>query len=99
YREEEIRRAEVRRLEQERDVNWFVEKDWLLGKPEPPPETDPTMSEVAREYSQKRDATQDPTTLILVDEADRLRMAGLEQMRSIFDQGGIGLLLIGMPGL
>lgn len=41
----------------------------------------------------------DPTTLLVVDEADRLKMAGLEQIRSIFDQGRIGLILIGMPGL
>jgi DNA transposition AAA+ family ATPase len=41
----------------------------------------------------------DPTRLILVDEADRLRMASLEQMRAIFDAGGIGLVLIGMPGI
>jgi len=41
----------------------------------------------------------DPTALLVVDEADRLKMAGLEQIRSIFDQGRIGLILIGMPGL
>ena len=41
----------------------------------------------------------DPTTLILIDEADRLRMASLEQVRAIFDAGEIGLILIGMPGL
>jgi DNA transposition AAA+ family ATPase len=41
----------------------------------------------------------DPTGLLLVDEVDRLRMLSLEQLRAIFDAGGIGLVLIGMPGL
>ncbi len=41
----------------------------------------------------------DPTALLVIDEADRLKMAGLEQVRSIFDHGGMGLVLIGMPGI
>lgn len=37
--------------------------------------------------------------MILVDEADRLHMNSLEQIRSIFDEGTAGLVLIGMPGI
>lgn len=41
----------------------------------------------------------DFTQLIIVDEADRLKLLGLEQLRSIFDNTGIALILIGMPGI
>jgi DNA transposition AAA+ family ATPase len=37
--------------------------------------------------------------LIVVDEADRLQMNSLEQVRSVFDSGDMGMILIGMPGI
>jgi DNA transposition AAA+ family ATPase len=51
------------------------------------------------EYSRQCTHAKDPTKLIIVDEADRLKMVSLDQLRAVFDRGGIGLILIGMPGL
>lgn len=70
--------------------------DWLAG---PIPKLKPTYAAVSENYIAKEKRIGDPTRLILVDEADRLKIVCLEQMRAIFDAGGIGLVLIGMPGI
>jgi DNA transposition AAA+ family ATPase len=102
---EEIRREEMPKLHtaQER-INelyasirqdatcYFVPSSEITRRQEAWQQADEAMNE-------RMHAQPDPTTLILIDEADRLKVTGLEQMRAIFDEGGIGMVLIGMPGL
>lgn len=42
---------------------------------------------------------QDYMHLLIVDEVDRLKTAGLELMRDVYDRGQMGLVLVGMPGI
>lgn len=86
----------IQRRDEEHQVELLTKHDWLS---EPFPKLQPTYGEVAREYGLKDARIVDPTTLILIDEADRLRMASLEQVRAIFDASEVGIVLIGMPGL
>ena len=94
--EKELELDAIRRRDDEHQAKILLEYDWLSG---PIPEPQPRYGQVAREYSKKELQIIDPTTLIVIDEADRLRMASLEQVRAIFDAGEIGVILIGMPGL
>jgi DNA transposition AAA+ family ATPase len=100
YREEESVRAQAQRQIEQYWESFLYEADWLSNTPKSlPKEPEPTLYKIAQEYGAKRDAIPDPTKLILVDEAERLKMASLEQIRAIFDQDNLGLILIGMPGL
>jgi hypothetical protein len=75
---EEIRlRDEARRRE-------ILEKPGC--SPRDRPAVDPAYFQTYQFYQTRKKEVSDPTTLIVVDEADRLQMNSLEQVRSIFEQ-------------
>jgi DNA transposition AAA+ family ATPase len=94
--ERQERLESIRQRDKDRHQTILYKHDWFAERL---PELHPTDGEVAMEYNVKIHELADPTTLIIIDEADRLRMASLEQVRAIFDAGSIGVILIGMPGL
>ena len=100
-REEPWRRAEqtaarIQAHEQERrrqerllEVDWFAPRPEVGEEQRLPPEP----------FIPTRQKPLAPVRLILVDEADRLKVASLEQLRDPFDRSDVGLILIGMPGI
>jgi DNA transposition AAA+ family ATPase len=83
--------------EEERQRQLLTRVDWLGEAASPPAVSE--AAALARSYARANAQIADPTTLVIIDEADRLKMGALEQVRDIFDQGEVGVILIGMPGI
>jgi DNA transposition AAA+ family ATPase len=77
---------------------YLDEVDWFDPK-RPPPPAEPPYAKLSSEFYEQEMAIEAPTSLIVIDEADRLKMASLEATRDLFDKHHIGLILIGMPGI
>lgn len=78
---------------------WHREGDPFRAEPSALTRAREAWHAVQREIAAKKRAVPDPTELIIIDEADFLKFTALEQMRTVFDRGDIGMVLIGMPGL
>lgn len=92
HRQKKRELAESDRVEAER-LAGMIDEDWLRA-PAPDHERRSETMPLRQHYAHWAD----PATLVIIDEADRLKASSLEQVRDCFDRSDIAVVLIGMPG-
>jgi DNA transposition AAA+ family ATPase len=90
--------AAQRKLKEEHE-HLLLEHDWFSGPSERLRQAKAAVSRAILDRADRDRGACNPTDLLLVDEVDWVKTSGLEQLRAIFDGCGLGLVLIGMPGL
>ena len=97
--EEESRIAAARRRLEREQAHHRNQGHRFAGKAKQLRRAETALSRAVLGHAERRRELGDPTGLIVIDEADRIKVAGLEQVRDVFDRGGVGVVLVGMPGL
>ncbi len=90
--------AAHRRLAEEHE-HLLLDHDRFSGPSERLRRAKAAVSKAILDRADRDRGARNPTDLLLVDEVDWVKTSGLEQLRAIFDGCGLGLVLIGMPGL
>jgi DNA transposition AAA+ family ATPase len=97
--EAELLLEDARRREQQEKEQFFARCNWRVDSFWDFPRSEPTVQQILTDRYRRHESVKDPTELIIIDEADRLKLQSLEQVRHIFDQSPISVILIGMPSL
>ena len=99
YTEAEPGIATAQRKLKEEHEHLLLDHDWFSGPSERLRGASAAVSKGILDRADQDREAHAPTDLLLVEEVDWIKTSGLEQLRAIFDGCGLGLVLIGMPGL